>query len=127
MIEIQRTYYDDCTVGRLKCGDFQCWTLELPMLNNAQNVSCIYPFGGFTGRKHFSPKNGDCVAIDNVMGRTNIQIHAANYTSQIQGCIAVGDSVKFLNADGVPDVTNSKKTLEKLLSILPDTFDIKIY
>ena len=125
-LKIQRTYYHDCTVGRLTYKDFQCWTLELPMLDNKQNVSCIYPYGGFVGRKHFSPSNGDCIAIDNVQGRTNIQIHSANYTRQILGCIAVGDSIKFLNDDSIPDVTNSKSTLEELLFVLPDSFNVNI-
>jgi len=125
-IKIQRTYYEDCTIGRLWCGEFQCFTLELPMLNNASSISCIYPSGGFIGRKHFSAKNGDVIAIDNVMGRTNIQVHSGNYTSQIQGCILVGDSVRFLNDDGVPDVTNSKNTLKKLLSMLEDSFRVDI-
>jgi hypothetical protein len=125
-IKIQRTYYDDCTVGRLWCGDFQCFTLELPLLNNQTNVSCIYPAGGYRGNKHFSPSNGDCIAINNVMDRTNIQIHSGNYTSQIRGCILVGDSIKFLNDDNTPDVTNSKKTLATLMSILPNSFNVEI-
>ncbi len=125
-LKIKRWYHDDCTIGRLSYGDFQCFTLELPLLNNEQNISCIYPAGGYVGQKHFSTKNGDVIAINNVMERTGIQIHAGNYTSQIQGCILVGDSVKFLNDDRIPDVTNSKATLKKLLSILPDSFNIEI-
>ena len=125
-IKIQRAYYNDCTIGRLWCGEFQCFTLELPLLNNESNVSCIYPAGGYVGRKHFSVKNGDIIAIDNVMNRTGIQIHSGNYTSQIRGCILVGDSIKFLNDDKIPDVTNSKNTLKKLLSILGDSFSIEI-
>ena len=97
MIKIERWYQKDCTLGRLYCGDFQCWTLELPFLDNKTNVSCIYPASGYVGRKHVSPKNGDVIAIDNVMDRTHIQVHSGNYTSQIQGCILVGDSIKFLN------------------------------
>lgn len=125
-IIIDRKYFDDCTIGRLTYKDFQCFTLELPMLDNKQDVSCIYAAGGFVGRKHYSPKNGDCIAINNVMDRTNIQIHKGNFTRDIQGCILVGDSVKFLDGDSIPDVTNSTKTLEKLLSLLPDTFAIEI-
>jgi len=125
-LKITRFYMDDCTLGRLTYGDFQCFTLELPMLDNAQDISCIYPNGGFIGRKHFSPHNGDCIAIDNVMNRTNIQIHAANFTRQIRGCIAVGDGIKFLDNDSIPDVTNSVKTLGALLAVLPDTFPIVI-
>lgn len=123
---IKRFYMDDCTLGRLTYGDFQCFTLELPMLDNAQNISCIYPNGGFIGRKHVSPHNGDCIAIDNVQGRTNIQIHSANYTRQILGCIAVGDGIKFLDNDSIPDVTNSVNTLKRLLFVLPETFKIVI-
>ena len=126
MIKIERWYQKDCTLGRLYCGDFQCWTLELPFLDNKTNVSCIYPASGYVGRKHVSPKNGDVIAIDNVMDRTHIQVHSGNYTSQIQGCILVGDSIKFLNDDLIPDVTNSKNTLKKLLSILPEKFNIAI-
>lgn len=125
-LKINRWYHNDCTVGRLSYGDFQCWTLELPLLNNQQDISCIYPAGGYRGRKHFSPNNDECIEIVNVMDRTNIQIHAGNYTSQIRGCILVGDSVKFLNDDLIPDVTNSKKTLSKLLDLLPNNFDIEI-
>ena len=127
MIEIHRWYNKDCTIGRLTCGDFQCFTLELPFLDNKTNVSCIYPAAGYKGMKYQSPKNGDVISIPNTAGRTHIQIHSGNYTSQIQGCILVGDSVKFLNDDKIPDVTNSKATLKKLMSLLPDTFNIKIY
>lgn len=125
-IKIYRWYHDDCVIGRLTCGDFQCWTLELPLLNNQSNISAIYPAGGYKGHKHYSVKNGDVIAIDNVMDRTGIQIHAGNYTSQIQGCILVGDSVKFLNDDKIPDVTNSKATLKKMLSIVDDNVEIEI-
>ena len=125
-LKIQRMYMDDCTIGVLTYGSFQCFTLELPMLDNAQDISCIYPNGGFIGRKHFSASNGDCIAIDNVQDRTNIQIHSANFTRQILGCVAVGDSIKFLDSDTIPDVTNSKSTLRKLLSVLPENFKIVI-
>ena len=126
ILKINRWYQNDCTVGRLEFDGFQCFTLELPLLDNATDISCIYPADGYKGYKHFSAKNGDVIAIDNVMDRTNIQIHSGNYTSQIRGCILVGDSIKFLNDDLIPDVTNSKRTLRKLLSILPDNFNIQI-
>jgi len=126
MIKIKRWYLPQCTLGVLTVNDFRCFTLELPMLDNAPNISCIYAAGGFRGNKHFSPHNGDVVAINNVMDRTNIQIHSGNYISQIRGCILVGDSIKFLDSDNIPDVTNSKATLAKLLKELPDSFNIEI-
>ena len=125
-LKIDRKYFDDCTLGRLTFGDFQCFTLELPWLDNKTNISCIPAAGAYKGEKYKSHANGDCIAIINVMDRTHIQIHSANYTRQIKGCIAVGDSIKFLDSDNVPDVTNSKKTLRNLLDILPNRFLIEI-
>ena len=126
MIKIKRWYLPQCTLGILTVNDFRCFTLELPMLDNEQNVSCIYPAGGFRGEKHWSPNNGDVIAINNVMDRTNIQIHSGNFTREIRGCILVGDSIKFLDGDNIPDITNSKATLKKLLAELPATFNIEI-
>lgn len=125
-LKIKRWYHYDCTIGRLSYGNFQCFTLELPLLDNKPDISCIYPAGGYVGRKHFSIKNGDVIAIDNVMDRTGIQIHSGNFTHQIQGCILPGDSIKFLDGDKIPDVTNSRITLRQLLRVLPESFNIEI-
>lgn len=116
---------DDCTVGRASVGDFNFWTLELPDLNNKRNISCI-PEGEYQCFMRNSPKNGDVFQLKGVEDRTYIQIHSGNYTSQIEGCILVGDSVKFLNADGIPDITNSKNTLSKLMELLPDEFIVSV-
>jgi len=125
-LKIKRWYHDDCTLGRLTYGDLQCFTLELPWLDNQQNISCIPAAGAYQGRKHKSPSNGDCIAIDNVLGRSHIQIHKGNYTRNVKGCILVGDSVRFLDGDSIPDVTNSTATLRKLLKVLPSKFLIEI-
>jgi len=55
-----------------------------------------------------------------------IEIHSGNYTRQILGCILVGDSLKYLDADDILDVTNSKHTLDKLLQVLPQYFPVEI-
>lgn len=125
-IKIERHYFKDCTIGRLWCGEFQCFTLELPMLDNKTNVSCILPASGYRAFKRNSPKNGNVLEFKNVPERTHVQVHAGNYISQIQGCILVGDSIKFLNDDKIPDVTNSKNTLNKLLSLVEDEVTIEI-
>jgi len=122
---IQRSEYSDCSTGRMWYGDFQCFTLELPWKDNKKSISCI-PKGWYKGYKIKSPSNGDCIAFLDVVGRTHIQIHSANFTRQIQGCIAVGDSLKFLDEDTIPDVTNSRETMRKLLAALPDKFTIEI-
>ena len=116
MIKISRWYQEenDCVLGRLKIGDFHCFTLELPNLDNQARISCI-PDGDYEYFIRQSPKNGKVLELKGVEGRTNIQIHAGNYTSQILGCILVGDSIRYLNNDSIPDVTNSRNTLVRLI------------
>ncbi len=122
---IKRLYLPECTVGRLSFGEFKCYTLELPWLNNKQDVSC-FSSGVYLCRKIHSPTHGWCIEVCNVYGRTLIRIHSGNFTSDILGCILVGDSIKDINNDGISDVTNSKKTLRRLMAILPDEFELEI-
>lgn len=124
-IKINRWYNKDCTLGRLSYGTFQCFTLELADLNNTTGISCI-PEGTYKAFKRNSPTNGNCIELKGVPDRTYIQIHSGNYTKNILGCILVGDSIKFLDTDSIPDVTNSRATLDKLLNLLPDTFSVEI-
>lgn len=121
-ITIDTISYNDCTLGRLQYGDFQCFTLELPWLNNRTGESCI-PEGEYEISHYNSPKHGDVLLLVNVVGRSMIEIHAGNYTRQIEGCILVGDSIKYLDGDSIPDVTNSKNTLRKLVSLVPVSGD----
>lgn len=104
---------------------FYCFGLELPWLDNQSSISCI-PEGVYQCRKTHSNKNKYCIEIMNVTGRTNIQIHAGNYTRNIQGCVLVGDSIAMIDLDSIPDVSNSKLTLSKLMSHLPDSFELEI-
>lgn len=122
---INRWYQEDCTLGRLQFGDFYCFTLELPFKANERNVSCILP-GMYAARKHYSDKNGYVVAIDDVQGRSNIQIHVGNFLSQTEGCILVGKSITYLDEDGKPDVTSSRDTMNRLLNELPEVFFVEI-
>jgi len=113
------------TFGVLTYRDFTCVTLELPWINNERSISCIPRAGAYVGRKYTSPANGDCIAIDNVLERDYIQIHALNWLHQTEGCIGVGRTFNPTSHNG-PMITNSKDTLKKLLAELPDTFNIEI-
>ena len=42
------------------------------------------------------------------------------------GCILVGSEFRDINHDGKLDVINSKRTLRKMLQILPEEFDLHI-
>jgi hypothetical protein len=122
---ITRIYQNDCTVGILETGDFRCFTLELPDLDNQQNISCI-PDGTYTVNKHYSERLGACFNIQDVEGRTFIRIHTGNYTRQIQGCILVGSSLVDMDQDGTIDVSNSLSTLKRLFEEMPDEFKLTI-
>ena len=124
-ITINRIYQHDCTLGVLNAGSFRCFTLELPDKENQKNVSCI-PQGVYPCRKYVSKKFGACIAIDNVPGRDYIRMHKGNFTRQILGCILPGASIADIDADGIPDVTSSAVTLDKLMSVLPDEFELEI-
>lgn len=126
MITIIRWHQPDCTLGRLQLPDgWQCFTLELPWRDNKRGVSCI-PAGTYKAFKRNSPKNGPVFELRDVPSRTSIQCHAGNFTRQIEGCILVGDAIRFLDGDSVPDVANSAATLKALLANLPDEFEVKI-
>jgi hypothetical protein len=124
-LKIDRKHYANATTGRVEFEGFFCHSLELPWLNNKTDVSCI-PNGIYLCRKIISPNHGNCFEIVDVHERTLIRGHKANFTYELLGCIAFGDSIKDLNNDGVLDVTNSKVTFEKLMGKLPQEFFIEI-
>tara|TARA_R110002073_G_scaffold197332_2_gene356474 strand:- start:5426 stop:5827 length:402 start_codon:yes stop_codon:yes gene_type:complete len=104
---------------------FSCKSLELPWANNKRNLSCI-PKGEYQANVRFSEQHGEHFIINNVEDRDYILIHAANYHFQLRGCIAVGRDYADINKDGELDVISSRDTLDDLLSLLPDSFNITI-
>ena len=104
---------------------FTCKTLELTWKNNQTNVSCI-PYGCHAIRSTFSPKENRVRHEIIVKNRSGIRFDTANYFYQLKGCIALGNEHTDINNDGLRDVTNSKKTIEKFEKIAPDNFYIEI-
>ena len=130
-IKIKRTYLNKVTKGDAELVDdngnviMQFKTIELPDLNNAKQQSCI-PEGSYVLTGRISEKFGHHFLVNNVPNRDFILIHNGNYTSQIQGCILVGDSHADINRDGIIDVTNSKATLKKLVKLAKNPLYIEI-
>ena len=123
---VNRTEQEDCTLGVVNYKEFRCFSLELQNKDNQVNVSCI-PYGLYECEKYYSNKYGvTCFRVLNVVGRTSISGHYGNFTKDILGCLIFGDSIADINNDGVPDVTNSKVTLSKLIDKLPDRFQMII-
>lgn len=99
------------------------YTAERPWLNNAPNVSCIP-----TGEYRLALRRSGVVErstggeflegweITNVPGRTFIMIHPGNTMHDLQGCVAVGDSLGYLGGNRA--VLNSRKAFRELMGRL---------
>lgn len=89
-------------------------TIERPWLDNQQSISCI-PAGIYNVIPFHSPSKGDVFLLQNVPDRTMIEIHVANWASELEGCIAVG--LDFTINAGKPAMINSKAALDKLKAV----------
>lgn len=117
VINIVREIMDQRGVqGTLRCGEFSCFTLERPWLNNQRRVSCI-PAGTYKGRVLPSPRFGiDLPELLDVPGRDQILIHAGNTVEDTEGCILIG-----LDRDeSEPRIMRSRKALAGLFEALGD-------
>ena len=114
------------TLGVLHCGEYRCFTLELPWLDNAINISCIPP-GVYKWKKRVSPGKGyEVIELIDVPGRSFIQIHLGNYTHQIKGCIIPGLGLRDIDKDGIFDVTHSGPAFNQIMAMTADSGEIEI-
>ena len=122
---------DKQTLGTLILRDdegnklFMCKTLELPWNENKKNESCI-PLGNYKVSTRQSAKYNKHYHIEDVSGRSLILIHIGNYYTQTRGCVLVGKAIADIDGDSYKDVTNSKDTLQKLLKVAPNGFELEI-
>lgn len=86
---LSRTHQDaSCTRGNITvAGKWICHTLELPWVDNKQNMSCI-PAGVY--RCDWKHGTKPRARVYGVTGRTGIQIHIGNNIRETSGCILVG-------------------------------------
>lgn len=99
---------------------FKCVSLELPWVGNRRNVSCI-PAGNYSVTKARSPHFGEnTFHVNSVPGRSDILIHPGNFTSDIEGCILLGERFSDINNDEITDVTNSRDTIKAVKKLADD-------
>lgn len=96
-------------IGPLKVdGAFECYILE--------RTDMLCPTGTFELELYNSPKHGkDTLQLRSVPGRSNIQIHIANFPHELLGCLAPGTSY-------VKDAVEHSGTATKALraKVLPE-------
>ncbi len=106
----------DQTIGEVIYGDFRCFSIENPWVNNAPYVSCI-PEGLYLIKYGRYNRGGyDAYELNNVRDRTLIKIHVANTSSDVFGCIGLGDSISRLN-DSL-GVLNSQDAYDRWMSVM---------
>jgi len=114
-----RRYYhgDDVTLGTLFIEGIKhqpIFTLENPWQDNRENVSCV-PIGQYACNP-FSGDHKNCYRLCNVKDRTDVLIHVGNWTKDTSGCILLGRSVVFKDAEYM--VPYSFLTLNKFKDLL---------
>jgi len=93
-------------------GNRICFTME-------RTVVAI-PAGTYSGCKRDSQHFGRKVVGIAVPNRTNIECHPANHPCQLEGCIAVGESIDNDALD------NSTMAFDEMMSELPDSFTVVV-
>ena len=134
-------YRHDRTFGRIfltATGKYLCESIEPGRDHNRASTktragACI-PAGVYVCRRVWSPSRGEeCFEVTGVPGRLYIQIHAANWSKQLRGCIAPGltraviDDRDPTTADD-SGVTASKAALKKLMDLQAglDSFQLTV-
>ena len=113
MLTIRREYFKTYTKGTLILPDgFEMFSLELPWLNNRPYVSCI-PEGEYFFMRDTHGRH-TYFRVLNVPGRSAIEFHPANNTSQLQGCIA--PCLRIDNGIGIA----SRSACDKMLTFYGD-------
>lgn len=100
-----------------------CVTCEDPWNNNQQNASCV-PLGAYQCHKHTGERFSNVWELQDVPNRSAILIHSGNNIKDTHGCILVGHG--FSQLDGLPSITDSLATLNRLRTLLPDDFTLTI-
>jgi hypothetical protein len=122
----RETKEDKQTLGLITIPDpddeqnilFQCLTLELPWLNNSNEISCI-PIGIYKVVWTYSNKfKKYTYEVLGVLNRAGIRIHSANTYKQIEGCIVLGTDYRDIDNDQVVDILNSRNTVKEFEDIL---------
>lgn len=85
------------TFGTLLFAGKSLYTLERQWLDNQPNISCI-PDGTYRAVVSYSPRFGRRLyLLCAVPNRSGIRIHPANLASQLNGCVALGERLGYLD------------------------------
>jgi hypothetical protein len=105
-MKLTRTYYHDRTEGKIILPDGSLlFSIERP----EESANPCIPEGNYFFERDLTGKHQWWRVLD-VDGRTNIEIHPANYAHQLLGCIA--PCMNIVNGVGFNSVEACKKMME---------------
>ncbi|AYA64321.1 DUF5675 family protein [Alteromonas sp. RKMC-009] len=114
MLTLYRKYFPDRTESELTMPDgTKICFLERPDLNNIPFKSCI-PEGVYIVDRDYTGQH-QFYRLRDVEGRTDIEIHLANYVHQLAGCLA--PCMKIVDGVGI----NSEAAMDILLEWFGDS------
>jgi hypothetical protein len=117
----RQEYTNLSTIGSIYLdGDFICYSLELPYIDNQPFISCIppddydlVPHNSDRHPNHFALIGGTVSHFPEPgKERSTILIHKGNFPHEINGCIAVGE-LKDRN-----QVIGSKAAFDRLMELI---------
>ena len=109
--ELARSYLQDKTVGWFIGEGLKLASLERAWLNNKQDVSCI-PEGVYLVNRDEEGKHR-WYAVQDVEGRSNIEIHVGNTIDDSAGCILLG-----MSFDADNNISRSIPAMKALLNLV---------
>lgn len=127
-------YEDKMTLGFFEIFDgnnpaalLKGFVIEPPWKNNERNISCI-PEGEYGAIVIDSPTfKRKVILLENVPDRSLIEWHPGNNFHHTKGCFIPGSAINDIDGDNYFDVTNSKKTMDRIISLVGgDNITIKI-
>lgn len=104
----------DAIFGEIYLNDgFVCYSME--------RTAVAIPEGAYPAVIELSPHFGFNTPHLTVPNRTYIEIHPANWPSQLEGCIAVGTTIDGDALDA------SKAAFDRLMALLPPSLTVEVY
>jgi len=114
-VTLLRRYMKTCTPGYIVFeSGLTLATLELPWLNNAQDISCFEP-GEYLVKympRSASGKYTRVWHVQDVPGRTGILFHKGNFLRDTHGCVLVG--LKHFVKDGTYAISSSANAFKRM-------------
>lgn len=106
-------HFDKGVLGRMVFpSGLELFTIERPWLDNRSNISCI-PAGSYPLEWDMTGRIKEVPRLRDTGHRTQINIHAANLASELQGCIAPGTAWRV--EGDTPRVISSGNAMDLLM------------